>query len=148
MRRIALAFIALSLTLSVLVAGCATPATKDYSTYFHNEISQGNETVTVSRMSKKTDSVYTGAYRDWQSTHIYTIEVAQSEAAAKERFGQLVLEKQDDGYSSSRIVTDSPNYSASWSGTKGDVSVSGSQYLILYKYDSDIREWLVETIQN
>ncbi|MGB9371655.1 MAG: hypothetical protein WCB79_07000, partial [Halobacteriota archaeon] len=94
-----------------------------------------------------------------------TIEIAQSEAAAKDRYGQLVLQKQNDGYVSGEsnlgdstiwggstaswfgYTTNSPanaSTSASTSASTG-ASTSASTYTFLYTYNKEINSWVVVT---
>jgi hypothetical protein len=47
----------------------------------------------INTISKLSDNVYSGSYKNSSLTFEITIEIAQSEAAAKERYGQSVLKK-------------------------------------------------------
>ncbi len=90
-------------------------------------------------------NVYTGAYRH-NVTCTWTIEMARSEAAAKERYGQLVLEKQNAGCApQTGSETNSPVFGdvkASWFGSKVNSAASTSCFGILYAYNTDIKKWV------
>ena len=80
-----------------------------------------------------------------------TIEIAQSEAAARERYGQLVLQKQNDGYvsqstagiGSSTIWGDTKAW---WGGIRLNSIASASIYSVNYAHNSEINEWIVVSL--
>jgi hypothetical protein len=94
------AVIALIMIASLSVAGCTSNPLipkPDYSTTFAKimEAQTGGGTP-INPISRLTDNVYSGSYRMWNAngssiTLDATIEIAQSEAAARERYGKLVL---------------------------------------------------------
>jgi hypothetical protein len=171
MKRIAFGLIVLLLTATVLTAALITSfsnpfasSKSDYSANFAKSIG-GIGWTSINPVSQIADNVYSGSYRASSGNGSFnltvTIEIAQSEAAAQERYGQLVLQKQSDGYASgnsqlgnSTIFGDTR---ASWFGyttnslasattnATTNASTSVSTYTFLYAYDKEINNWVVVT---
>jgi len=108
MKRVAFWLIALLLTATVLAAVAITKfpdkSKSDYSANFASSLEAGGWTP-IKPISQIADDVYSGSYRassansggNGSVTLTVTIAIAQSEAAAKKQYGQLVLQKQNDG---------------------------------------------------
>ena len=175
MQRIAFGLIVLLLTATVLTAALITnfpnpfaSSKPDYTANFAKSIG-GTGWTPINPISQTADNVYSGSYRassgnssENRSFNLtVTIEIAQSAAAAQERYGQLVFQKQSDGYTSgnsqlgnSTIFGDT---SASWFGyttnslvsattnATTNASSSVSTYTLLYAYDKEINNWVVVT---
>ncbi|MGA3200122.1 MAG: hypothetical protein ABSD89_12075 [Halobacteriota archaeon] len=174
MKRIAFGLIVLLLTATVLTTALITnfsnpfaSSKSDYSADFAKTIGSTGWTP-INPISQTADNVYSGSYRassgnssENRSFNLtVTIEIAQSAAAAQERYGQLVFQKQSDGYTSgnsqlgnSTIFGDT---SASWFGYTNSLvsattnattnaSSSVSTYTLLYAYDKEINNWVVVT---
>lgn len=173
MNRIVLVLIALLLTAGVLTAAFATnirnplaSSKSDYSANFSQNLS-GAGWAPIDPIAQTGDNVYSGSYRASSGNSngngnvilTVTVEIAQSEAAAKERYGQLVSEKQNDGYTSgisglgNSTIFGSP--AASWFGystnstlsasmnASTNASTSASTYTFLYAHDKEIGNWIV-----
>jgi len=172
MKRSAFGLIALLLTAALLTAVVITnfpnpfaSSKSDYSASFSQGIG-GIGWTPINPISQTASHVYSGSYKASSGNSsgngsfnlTVTIEVAQSEAAAQEQYGQLVLQKQSEGYTSgnsqlgnSTIFGDTK---ASWFGytTNGFVSAmtnattnassSVSTYTFLYAYDKGINNGL------
>jgi hypothetical protein len=148
---------------SLFVAGCTTQLSNplasksDYSATFAKimETQTGGGTP-ITPISQLTDNVYSGSYKmapDANGKSLTTegqIEIAKSEAAAKERYGQLVLQKQNEGYvSQSSLVSSSSiwgNEKARWGGIRLNNIASASFSVISYAYNSEINEWIVVSL--
>jgi hypothetical protein len=164
MKRVAFGLIVLLLTATVFTAGCtvntsnptATPTPKpDYSATFASMFKSSSGWTPINRISQLSENVYSGSYNSKSangSTHTYEIkiEVAKSEADAKARYGELVLQKQDAGYTSQDVdLRGSTIYGdtkASWMGYKVNSLISASEFTVLYAYNTGISEWLVVTM--
>ncbi len=167
MKHTALGLVALSLAAAVLIGGCvtdvatltsspsATPVEQDYTTYFGTRIAAQYGTAVVSPLAQITNNTYTGSYRITSNgssyTATWTIEIASSQGAAKERYNQLVLERIDDGYdvrSMSSLIgpTLFGDAKADWYGYKLNSLESASVYQALYGYNSDLNVWFVATM--
>ena len=108
----------------------------------------------INPIAQTAENVYSGSYiassnssGNGSAKIAVTIEIAQSEAAANERYGQLVLQKQNAGYTSgesnlgnSTIFGDTK---ASWFGYKSNTLNNASTYTVLYAYDIGISNWVV-----
>ena len=157
--------VVLVLVLTLLAAGCVSSQTssnsssttapaKNYAPYFGVKIaSQGN--VPVDPITLTTNQTYVGTYR-YTGTNASTwqVQIMSSEGAAKDRYGQLLLEKTNDGFTgaaqANKFVGNTvfgQSYAA-WTATKITSSVSGTQYVLLYGYNNDIDHWFVATISN
>ena len=123
----------------------------------------------INPISQIADNVYSGSYRansgnssrNGSFTLTVTIEIAQSEAAARDRYGQLVLQKQNDGYASGESNLGNSTIwgdpTASWFGYKTSslvnastsaatgASTGASTYTFLYAFDKEINSWVVVT---
>jgi hypothetical protein len=149
MRIIAFNVIALAVMASVLIAGCTflTFTKNDYSSYFEKRITQSGATA-VNPMSKVKDNVYTGAYRH-NGTFTWTIEIAWTETAAKARYNQLMLEKQNAGYTpqsgSKSYGSICGDVKATWLGSKVNNVASTSCFSIFYAHNADIDRWVTAT---
>ncbi len=168
MKRSVFGLIVLLLTATVLTAVVITnfphSSKPDYSADFARSIG-GTGWAPINPISQIADNVYSGSYRassgnssgNGSLTLTVTIEIAQSEAAAKERYGHLVLQKKNDGYTSgegnlgnSTIWGDT---TASWFGYKTNspvnastsASTSASTYTFLCAFDKEINNWVVVT---
>jgi hypothetical protein len=175
MKRIAFGLIVLLLTATVFTAAFITnfsnpfaSSKSDYSATFAKSIG-GVGWTPINPVSQTADNVYSGSYTASSGNSsgngsfnlTVTIEIAQSEAAAQERYGQFVLQKQSDGYTSgnsqlgnSTIFGDTK---ASWFGyttnrlvsattnATTNASSSVSTYTFLYAYDKEINHWVVVT---
>jgi len=163
MKRSAFGLIALLLAVAVLTAGCVTnfpnpfsASKSDYSANFARSLDDAGWTP-IHPISQVTDNVYSGSYRASSGNSSgngsaklgVTIEVAQSEDAAKDRYGQLVLEKQKEGYTSgnSELGTSTVfgDPKASWFGYKENSLAGTSTYTFFYAYNTEISKWLVVT---
>ena len=165
MKRSAFVFAALLFTAMVLTAGCTTNTSNptatpkpDYSADFerilyraaYERILNGDADVTIiNPMSQLSDGVYSGSYNltDVNGTYTYDvkIEVAQSETAAKARYEELVLQKQDAGYTSRSTGLGSSTIfgetKASWAGTK-----LSSSFEVIYADNPETGEWVVVSV--
>jgi hypothetical protein len=161
MKRIAFELIALLLVVAALTLGYVSNVStlfyaskSDYSDNFARSLGGAGWTP-IHPISQASDNVYSGSYKasngnssgNGSATLAVIIEVAQSEDAAKDRYGQLVLEKQKEGYTSGNselgtsTVLGDPK--ASWFGYKEDSLTSASPYTIFYAYNSEIGKWVV-----
>ncbi|MGD0172193.1 MAG: hypothetical protein ABSB81_08740 [Halobacteriota archaeon] len=162
MKRSVFGLIVLLLTAMVLTAVVIThlpnpfaSSKSDYSADLARSL-EGAGWTPIHPITQIADNVYSGSYRTGSGnssgnrsfTLTVTIEIAQSEAAAKERYGQLVIQKQNDGYTSgnselgnSTIFGDT---TASWFGYKTNSS-NASTYTFLYAHDTEINSWVVVT---
>jgi len=128
----------------------------DYSADLAKSI-EGVGWTPINPISQTADNVYSGLYRvssanssgNGSAKIAVTIEIAQSEAAANERYGQVVLQKQNVGYTTgesnlgnSTIFGDTK---ASWFGYKTDTLNNASTYTVLYAYNARISNWVVVT---
>ena len=152
-RLIVLLLIATAL-IAVVITNTLHSSKPDYSADFARSI-QGVGWSPINPISQTSDNVYSGLYRassgnssgNSSSKIAVTIEIAQSEAAANERYSQLVLQKQNAGYISgesnlgnSTIFGDTK---ASWFGYETNSSANASTYTLLYAYDAGISNWVV-----
>jgi|GEM_PF-979633 len=175
MKRIAFGLIVLLLTATVLTAVVITnfpnpfaSSKSDYSATFAQSIG-GIGWTPINPISQTASNVYSGSYRassggssgNGSFNLTVTIEVAQSEAVAQEQYGQLVLQKQSEGYTSGKSQLGNStifgNTKATWFGytTNGFVSATAnattnassnvSSYTFLYAYDKGINNWVVVT---
>jgi hypothetical protein len=168
MKRSVFRLIVLLLTATVLAAVVITTfphsSKSDHSADFARSI-EGIGWSPINPISQIADNVYSGSYRansgnssrNGSVTLTVTIEIAQSEAAAKDRYGQLVLQKQSDGYASGESNLGNSTIwggpTASWFGYKTSspvnastsASTSASTYTFLYAYDKEINSWVVVT---
>jgi len=155
----------LLLVASLSVSGCAFSTTSptasptpvpDYSATLA-KISKSGGWTAINSISKVNDTLYAGAYKSGNKNQTYelTIELANSEAAAKERYGQLVLLKKSDGFTTYSNTTalstgDSTIYgtaNAVWNGYKlFSTSVSSSIFTVLYTHNTEIDKWIVVTM--
>ena len=173
MNRIAFVLIALLLTAGVLTAALITnfrnpvaSSKSDYSANFAQSL-VGVGWTPINPISPTGDNVYSGSYRASSGNSsgngsvelTVTIEIAQSEAAAKERFEKFVLEKQNDGYTTgSSDLGNSTIFggsAGSWFGYNTNNTLSArtnastnsttstSTYTFLYAYDKEINNWIV-----
>jgi len=125
----------------------------DYRADFAKSI-EGVGWTPINPIAQTAENVYSGSYiassnssGNGSAKIAVTIEIAQSEAAANERYGQLVLQKQNAGYTSgesnlgnSTIFGDTK---ASWFGYKSNTLNNASTYTVLYAYDIGISNWVV-----
>jgi hypothetical protein len=126
----------------------------DYSADFAKSI-EGIGWTPINPISQTADNVYSGLYRvsngnssgNGSAKIAVTIEIAQSEAAANERYGQLVVQKQNAGYTSgesnlgnSTIFGDTK---ASWFGYKTNTPKNTSTYTFLYAYNAGSSNWVI-----
>lgn len=167
MKHTALGLVVLSLAAAVLVGGCVTdvatltstspptPVEQDYTAYFGTRIAAQYGTAVVSPLTQISNNRYTGSYRITSNGSSYaatwTIEIASSHGAAKERYNQLVLKRIGDGYdvrSMSSLIgpTLFGDAKADWYGYKLKSLESASVYQALYGYNSDLNEWFVATM--
>jgi len=128
----------------------------DYSADFAKSI-EGIGWTPINPVSQTADNVYSGSYRvssgnssgNGSAKIAVTIEIAQSEAAANERYGQLVLQKQNTGFTSGESNLGSSTIfgdtKASWFGYKTDTLNNASTYTVLYAYNARISNWVVVT---
>ena len=162
MKRVAFGLIVLLLTATVFTAGCivntsnptatatATPK-PDYSTTFAR-IMRSTGWTAINPISQLSENVYSGSYRSANLTWEVKIEVAQSETAAKTRYGELVLQKQDDGYSSESggIGVGSGSIfgdvKAEWFGSKVLSLGSSNVVDILYTHNTETDKWIVVSL--
>jgi hypothetical protein len=128
----------------------------DYSADFAKSI-EGVGWTPINPISQTANNVYSGLYRvssgnssgNGSAKIAVTIEIARSEAAANERYGQVVLQKQNAGYTTgesnlgnSTIFGDTK---ASWFGYKTNTLNNASTYTVLYAYNAGISNWVVVT---
>jgi hypothetical protein len=153
-RLIVLLLAAAALT-AVVITNFPHSSKSDYSADFAKSI-EGVGWTPINPIAQTAENVYSGSYRASSNSSgngsakiAVTIEIAQSEAAANERYGQLVLQKQDGGYTSgesnlgnSTIFGDTK---ASWFGYKSNTLNNASTYAVLYAYDAGISNWVVVT---
>ena len=167
MKKVLLSVILVLVAATLLAAGCVSSQTssqsnsssttapaKNYAPYFGVKIaSQGN--VPVDPITLTTNQTYVGTYR-YTGTNASTwhVQIMSSEGAATDRYGQLLLEKTNDGFTgaaqANKFVGNTvfgQSYAA-WTATKITSSVSGTQYVLLYGYNNDIDQWFVATISN
>jgi len=164
MKRSVFRLIVLLLAAAVLTAVVITTflnsSKADHSADFARSI-EGIGWSPIKPISRIADNVYSGSYRansgnssgNGSFTFTVTIQIAQSEAAARDRYGQLVLQKQNDGYVSGESnLGDSTIWggpTASWFGyttnSPANASTSASTYTFLYAYDKEINSWVVVT---
>jgi hypothetical protein len=163
MKSIAFGLIALLLVVAVLTSGCVanlpnpfSASKSDYSANLERSLSGAGWTP-IHPISQVTDNVYSGSYKassgnssgNGSATLAVTIEIAQSEDAAKDRYGQLVLEKQKEGYTSGNselgtsTVLGDPK--ASWFGYREDSLASAPPYTFFYACNTEIGKWVVVT---
>lgn len=141
---------------AVVITNFPHSSKSDYSADFAKSI-EGAGWTPINPIAQTADNVYSGSYRVSSSNGsgngsariAVTIEIAQSEASANERYGQLVLQKQNAGYTSgesnlgnSTIFGDTK---ASWFGYKTDTLNNASTYTVLNAYDAGISNWVVVT---
>jgi hypothetical protein len=153
-RLIVLLLAAAALT-AVVITNFPHSSKSDYSADFAKSI-EGVGWTPINPIAQTAENVYSGSYRASSNSSgngsakiAVTIEIAQSEAAANERYGQLALQKQNAGYTTgesnlgnSTIFGDTK---ASWFGYKTNTLNNASTYTVLYAYNAGISNWVVVT---
>ncbi|MGZ4853536.1 MAG: hypothetical protein ACXV3D_10195 [Halobacteriota archaeon] len=152
--RLIVVLLAATVLTAVVITYFPHSSKSDYSADFAKSI-EGAGWTPINPVSQTADNVYSGLYRvssgnssgNGSAKIAVTIEIAQSEAAANERYGQLVLQKQNAGYTSgesnlgsSTILGDTK---ASWFGYKTNSLKNTSTYTFLYAYNAGISNWVV-----
>jgi len=164
MKRIALGLVILLLA-AVLAAGLIvyfsnpfSTSKPDYSATFAQSIG-GAGWSPIHPISQVAENAYSGLYRtnsgnssgnrsgNESVTVAVTIEIAQSQDAAKDRYQQLVLEKQSAGYASGNSELNNSTVfgdpTASWFGYNDNNLSNVTTYLVLYAYNTEISNWVV-----
>jgi hypothetical protein len=156
MFRLIVVLLAAAALTAVVITYFPHSSKSDYSADFAKSVESLGWTP-INPISQTTDNVYSGSYMassgnnsgNGTATIAVTIEIAQSEAAANGRYGQLVLQKQDAGYTSgeSNLGTSTifGDTKASWFGYQTDTLNNASTYTVLYAYDAGINNWVVVT---
>jgi len=154
--RLIVVLLAATVLTAVVITYFPHSSKADYSADFANSI-EGVGWTPINPISQTADNVYSGLYRvssgnssgNGSAKIAVTIEIAQSEAAANERYGQVVLQKQNAGYTTgesnlgnSTIFGDTK---ASWFGYKTNTLNNASTYTVLYAYNAGISNWVVVT---
>jgi hypothetical protein len=141
---------------AVIITNFPHSSKSDYSADLAKSI-EGLGWIPINPISQTADNVYSGLYRASSSNSsgngsakiAVTIEIAQSEAAANERYGQLALQKQNAGYTSGESNLGSSTIfgdtKASWFGYKTNTLNNASTYTVLYAYNAGISNWVVVT---
>ncbi len=155
-------FVLFSVLLVASISGCVNfsnplgASNTDHSATFAKSIESIGWTP-INPISMLSDNVYSGSYRSTgdqngtKFTFEITIEIAQSETAAKERYGKLILAKQSEGYTSrssgiaAGATTIYGDTKASWFGYKFNSLISASTYSFMYAYNTEIGKWVVIT---
>ena len=137
---------------AVVITNFPHSSKSDYSADFAKSI-EGIGWTPINPIAQTAENVYSGSYSassgNGSAKIAVTIEIAQSEAAANERYGQVVLQKQNAGYTTgesnlgnSTIFGDTK---ASWFGYKTNTLNNASTYTVLYAYNAGISNWVVVT---
>jgi hypothetical protein len=162
--RLIVVLLAAAVLTAVVITTFLNSSKADHSADFARSI-EGTGWSPIKPISQIADNAYSGSYRassgNGSFTLTVTIEIAQSEAAARERYGQLVLQKQNDGYASGESNLGNSTIwgdpTASWFGyttnspvnasTSASTSAStgASTYTFLYAFDKEINSWVVVT---
>ena len=154
--RLIVVLLAAAALAAVVITNFPHSSKSDYSADFAKSI-EGIGWTPINPVSQTADNVYSGSYRvssgnssgNGSAKIAVTIEIAQSEAAANERYGQLVLQKQNTGFTSGESNLGSSTIfgdtKASWFGYKTDTLNNASTYTVLYAYNARISNWVVVT---
>jgi hypothetical protein len=152
--RLIVVLLAATVLTAVVITYFPHSSKSDYSADFARSI-EGIGWTPINPISQTADNVYSGSYRvsssnssgNGSSKIAVTIEIAQSEAAANERYGQLVLQKQNAGYTSGDSNLGNSTIfgatKASWFGYKTNTLNNASTYTLLYAYNAGISNWVV-----
>lgn len=132
----------------------ATPTpTPDYSNYFADKL-VANGATTITPMALASNDTYVGTYQMSNKTVTIQITTMDSESAAKNQYGALILEKTNEGFVSN--ATGASTYgeltvfgttTAGWSSTKINSLYSGTVFDIMYGHNSDKNVWYVATMR-